>query len=276
MFLAYMLAGLGLLSAITLSFLSTSTTSYRLSLNVLEAAQVEAAIDAGIARAVLGLLDPRPEGRWRVDGTPQEFAFGKVKMRIAIQDELGRIDLNHADRALLVGLFQSAGLGVIAASGVVDKVLDWREAGAGKRPSGAQEPDYRAAGLAYAPRNGPFQSVEELRLVLGITPDLFRRVEPALTVYSGRPLLDPQFAGPEALAALPGMSKDAAAAAIATRKTQGVRAGIIPPGVSLRGRAFGIRVQVEEGRGAVITREVTIRLTDQDSQPYWVLSWRSR
>ena len=276
MVLAYMLAGLGLLSAITLSFLSTSTTSYRLSLNVLEAAQVEAAIDAGIARAALGLLDPRPERRWRVDGTPQEFTFGKVKMRITIQDELGRIDLNQADRGLLIGLFQSAGLGVVAASGVVDKVLDWREAGAGKRPSGAQEPDYRAAGLAYAPRNGPFQSVEELRLVLGITPDLLRRVEPALTVYSGRPLLDPQFAPPEALAALPGMSKEAAAAALATRKTQGVRAGIIPPGVSLRGRAFGIRVQVDQGRGAVVTREVTIRLTDQDSQPYWVLSWRSR
>ena len=63
----------------------------------------------------------------------------------------------------------------VAASGLVDKVLDWREAGPGKRPSGAQEPDYRAAGFAHAPRNGPFQSVEELKLVMGMTPELYRR-----------------------------------------------------------------------------------------------------
>jgi hypothetical protein len=42
-------------------------------------------------------------------------------MRIAIQDELGRIDLNHADHPAH-RLFQSAGLGLVAASGLADKV----------------------------------------------------------------------------------------------------------------------------------------------------------
>jgi general secretion pathway protein K len=276
MFLAYVLAALGLLSAIAVSVLTASSTSYRLSLNALEAAQLEAAVDAGLARAVLGLLDPRPDERWRVDGTPRDFAFGRFQMRVAIQDELGRIDLNHADHGLLAGLFRSAGLDVVAASGVVDKILDWREPGAGKRPSGAQLADYRAAGLAHVPRNGAFQSVEELRLVLGITPELFGRVSPALTVYSGRPLIDPQFAPREALAALPGGSEFTAAAAVAARKAQGARAGIIPPGISLRGRAFGVRFDVARSDGVTVTREVTIRLTDQEAQPYWVLSWRTR
>jgi len=275
MFLAYALAGVGLLAAIAVSFLSMSNTSYRLSHNVLQVAQTEAAMDAAITRAVLGLLDPRPERRWRVDGVPQEFTFADVKVRIAIQDELGRIDLNHADRSLLTGLFQSAGLGVVAASGLVDKLLDWRDAGQGRRPSGAKEPEYRAAGLAHAPRNGPFQSVEELKLVMGMTPELFRRIQTALTVYSGRQFLDPQFAPPEALAALPGANRDAVASAIALRNSQGARAGIIDPGIPLRGRAFGIRLEIEQAHG-VLTREVVIRLTDQPAQPYWVLSWRNR
>jgi general secretion pathway protein K len=232
-------------------------------------------VDAGIARAVLGLLDPRIERRWRVDGTLRAFTFGNLRMRIAIQDELGRIDLNHADRSLLAGLFQSTGLGLVAASGLADKVLDWRDADGGKHPGGAEEADYRAAGLPHLPRNGPFQSVEELRLVMGIAPELYRRIAPALTVYSGRPVIDPRFAPPEALAALPGVGKDAVAAAIASRRSLGARAGTIDPAIPLRGRAFGLRLEIEQG-GRAMMRDVTIRLTDQATQPYWVLSWRNR
>jgi general secretion pathway protein K len=275
MFVAYVVSGVVLLSAVAIAFLTSSTTSYRLSRNAAEAAQWEAVAEAAIARTVLGLLDPRRERRWRVDGVPQEYSFEGVRMRIAVQDELGRIDLNHADRSLLAGLFQSVGLGMDAAAGLADKVLDWRGSGPGKRLSGAQEPDYRAAGQSHAPRNGPFQSVDELKLVLGVTPDLYRRAEPALTVYSGRQFLDPQFAPAAALAALPGQSREVAAAVIASRRSQGTRAGIIDPTVPLGGRAFSIKLELERP-GGTLTREVVVRLTDQPPRPYWLLSWRGR
>jgi general secretion pathway protein K len=275
MFLSYVVSGVVLLAAVTISFLTSSTTSYRLSRNAVEAAKWEAVIEAAIARTVLGLLDPRRERRWRVDGAPQAYSFGGTKIRIAVQDELGRIDLNHADRSLLAGLFQSVGLGMDAAGGLADKIMDWRGSGSGKRLSGAQEPDYRAAGLGHAPRNGPFQSVDELKLIMGVTPELYRRVEPALTVYSGRQFLDPQFAPAVALAALPEQSREAAAAVIASRRGQGTRAGTIDPTVPLGGRAFSIRLEIERPGGA-FEREVVIRLTDEPSQPYWLLSWRSK
>jgi general secretion pathway protein K len=273
MFLAYVVSGVVLLSAVAVSFLTSSTTSYRLSRNATEAAQAEAAVEAAIVRAVLGLLDSRRERRWRVDGTPMEFSFGGVKVRVAIQDELGRIDLNHADHSLLAGLFQSVGLGIDPAGRLADKILDWRGSGAGKRPSGAQEPDYRAAGLGHQPRNGPFQSVDELKLVMGVTPELYQRVQPALTVYSGRQFLDPQFAPAAALAALPGQSREAAGVIAASRRSQAGRAGIIDPITPLGGRAFSVRLEIERPGGALI-REVVIRLTDQPSEPYWLLTWR--
>ena len=47
-----------------------------------------------------------------------------------------------------------------------------------KRPNGAEEPDYRAAGLSYKPANGPFQAIEELQLVLGMRPEIYRRIAP--------------------------------------------------------------------------------------------------
>lgn len=275
MSLVYVLWGVGLLSTIAVSFLSASNISYRLSHNAFEIARTEAAAEAAITRAVLGLLDPRPERRWRVDGVPHDFTFGNRKMRIAIQDELGRIDLNIADQSLLIGLFQSAGLDFFAASSLVDKVLDWRDTSLGRRTHGAKEPEYRSAGFAYTPRNGPFQSVDELKLVMGITPELYRRVRPALTVYSGRQFLDPQFAPREALSALSSMNSDTVASTIAARASQGARAGIIDPAISLRGRAFTIRTEIEKADGA-LEREVVIRLTDHALQPHWLLSWRSK
>jgi general secretion pathway protein K len=217
MAIVYVLWGIGLLSSIAVSLLSAGNVATHLSRQGLDIAQADAAAEAALSRAVLALLDRRPERRWRVDGVPQDFTFAGVTMRIAIQDELGRIDINHADRSPLVGLFRSAGLGAQAADSLVDKILDWRDASPARRLNGAKDQEYAAAGLAYKPRNGPFQSVDELKLVMDMTSELFERVAPALTVYSGRQFLDRQFAPREALLALPGMTASAVSALIAGR-----------------------------------------------------------
>jgi general secretion pathway protein K len=280
--LAYVIWGIGLLSYIAVSLLWSGNVSYQLARNIAEAAQLDATFEATINRAVLGLLDGRYDRRWRVDGVAQEFSFGGAKVRVAIQDELGRIDLNRADGALLTGLFQSVGLDSFSASRLVDKILDWRDSNGLNHLNGAAAPDYRAAGFAYGPRNGPFQSIDELKLVMDMTPELFRRVEPALTVYSGRQFIDPQFAPREALLALPTMNPDAAASAIAARANQaagssypGTRPGIIDPIVPLQGRAFTIRADIERSTGT-LSREVAVRITDNPFQPYWVMSWKAK
>ena len=243
MAILYVVWGVGLLAMIAVSFLSTGNVSYAVSRTSLDSAQRRAVAEAGLARAILGLLDPRPDKRWRVDGVPQDFTFGEIKMRIAVQDELGRIDLNQADQALLAGLFQSVGLSASAASGLVDKILDWRDANPGRRLNGAKEREYRAAGYPQGPRNGPFQSVDEVKLVMGMNGELYERVRPALTVYSGRQFLDPQFAPREALLALSATNAGAVAALIAARTNQGARAGIIDPAIPLGGRAFTVRLR---------------------------------
>jgi general secretion pathway protein K len=270
MALISVLWGMALLAAIATSFLSSGTTAYRLARNALDAAQVDVAAEAAVNRAVLGLLDPRPEARWRSDGVPRVIEFEGIRMQVQVQDELGRIDLNNADGSLLISLFQSAGLDALAAAALVDKILDWRDAGSLKRLNGAKEPEYRAAGLAYRPRNGAFQSVDELKLVMGMTSELFRRVEPAVTVYSGRPAIDPQVAPPEALRALPTMDAQKVATLVAARNAQPFLAQ-----VPLIGRAFTIRVDVERPAGTQ-HREAVVRLTDHPQQIFWLLNWKDR
>ena len=132
-------------------------------------------------------------------------------MRLTVQDEAGKIDLNMVQPDLLLRLLTSAGVDLMAAQTLADRILDWRDPGIGERLNGAKASEYRAAGYAYGPRNGPFESVEELKLVMGMTPDLFDAIAPALTVYSQTPWVDPTFAPPEVLRRLPGIDDGAVA-----------------------------------------------------------------
>ena len=269
--------GLGLLTAISLSLLWNGNMAYSLAHNGLEVASINATVEVGVNRAVAALLDPRPERRWRTDGAMQSFEFGGTSIKVSIQDELGKIDLNQAEAPLIASLLQSAGLDFNAASSLADKIVDWRTATPLKHLNGAKEQDYRALGSAYRPRNGPFQSVDELLLVMDMTPALFRQIEPALTVYSGRQFIDPQVAPREALGALPNMTPDNIESALAARANQQMSiAGQAGDALaSLRGRAFTIRTEFEKSNRRIVN-EATVRLTENPNQPYWLLSWRAK
>jgi general secretion pathway protein K len=265
---------IGLLAIVAVSLGSNSAISYGLARNGFELATLNAAAEAGINRAVLSLIDPRRERRWPANGIARDFEFEAVRMQISIQDELGRIDLNQAGVPLLVGLLRSANLDAQSASRLADKIIDWRESGPGKQLNGAREADYRAAGRAYLPRGGPFQSVDELLLVMDMTPELFRRIAPALTVHSGRPFIDPHVAPREALLALPNMDAEKADAAIAARLAQRGETHSAPEqAFSLQGRAFSVRVAIKRP-STVFAQEAAVRLTGTPAQPYWVLGWK--
>jgi general secretion pathway protein K len=271
--------GIGLLTIASLSLMWTGNISYQLARNSLEVAAINATAEAVIHRTILGLVDPRHDRAWRSDGVAQSFLFDGQSIRLIIQDELGRIDLNRADTGLLSGLFRSVGLGPEQVSGTVDKIADWRDSTSLKHANGAKEQDYRLAGFSYGPRNGPFQSVEELMLVMGMTPALFARVKPALTVYSGRQFIDPQVAPREALLALPEMSPARVAAIIAERTSQPYTGPSSDPAgpqsaMWLAGRAFTIRTEITRPNGVAV-REAAIRLTDNPAQPYFMLNWTS-
>lgn len=263
--------GVALLAIIAVSILWTGSTSAHLARNGFDLARVEAIAEAGLSRAALAILAQRPEARWRVDGTAYPFAFDGAEMALAIQDELGRIDLNRADGPVIAALIQSAGLDALAAASLTDKILDWRDATPLKRLNGAKDRDYREAGYGYHPRNGPFQSLEELKLVMGMTPDLFDRIAPALTIYSGRPFVDPNVAPRQVLLALPGMDDSRVDAVLAARS--GVVADVAST-LSPQGRAFAIAIRIARIAGPA-ARDAVIRMTDDPATPFWTLSWRS-
>ena len=274
---------LALLAVIALSFTRGTRNQVVLARNVVENAQASALADAGVYRAAAALLSRRAAGRWRADQTPYTLALDGGSVRVSIQYEGGRIDLNTASGPLLRGLFLSVGLDADASEALVDAVADWRDENDLRRLKGAEERDYRAAGLPLGPKNGPFETVEELRQVIGVTPELYRRLVPALTVYSGQPGIDLATAPREALLAIPGVERDEIESFLEARGARGSDAGIdasLAPAGSApyvsrpRALVYSIRAEARSAGGSVFVREAVVQLTRLPSEPIRFRAWK--
>lgn len=170
--------------------------------------QAEQLALGGLELALLQRLPSRPGIPPAVSGGRVAFKMGGADISVELRSENARIDLNAAPRETLVGLFTSLGASRPRAENIGDRIVAWRTPLA----ADASDPEaslYRSAGKAYAPRHGPFQHVNEVGLVLGLTPELLQVALPNLTVYSGRPEINVREATPEVVAALPGMTPEA-------------------------------------------------------------------
>ncbi|UHQ21043.1 general secretion pathway protein GspK [Lysobacter sp. KIS68-7] len=166
---------------------------------------------AGLEYALVRAADPDPRRQWLPDGRPYQWTFGDAQVQVSLVDENGKIDLNQADLALLASLFQNVGgLDNEQARRVAAAVLDWRDPDSLTQPEGgAEDGEYAAAERPYGAKDAPFESVAELEQVLGMTPALYAKVAPDLTVYSGRTRPDPAFASAGVLQAM-GIDADSA------------------------------------------------------------------
>jgi general secretion pathway protein K len=275
-----------LLAMMAAAIETLTVSSVRLERRALEKAHVEAAFDAGLVRAVLGINDSRAANRWRVDGTPQNFSFGGVPMRITIQDDDGLIDLNEADESIIRALFTTSGLDTQTASALTDRVSAWREDPSDEDDdtetlNGGTDADYAAAGRFYKPRHASFQTVKELNLVLGMTPALFKRIEPALTVYSKNANADRNVAPREVLQALlpndPGQVDKLLAQRAGQMPSGDSDDDDTPPGTistdeSLAGHSFSVRIEaLVAGHRSV--RNTVIELTEDTDKPFLIQAW---
>ena len=256
-----------LLTVIASSFAFSMRSEALAARNAISLAQARAVADGAVERMAFELQRPRngPEA-WSADGRLREWPDGTAAVRVVAVDESARIDLNSASQPLLMGLLQNVGgIDADAAQAVVDAILDWRDQDDLRRPHGAEAPDYLAAGRKYRPNNGSFESVGELRLVLGVTPALYERISGALTVYSQQAGINPATASRDVLLALPSATAEAVDAFIAQR--QEARAGNLPVPAfppaqafaSAAGATWRIHAEATLDDGVTFVRDAVIR-----------------
>lgn len=144
-------------------------------------------------------------------------ALEGVTAGAAVIDARARLHLNLATDGELRRLAEAEGLVPEDAESWADAVVDYRDADDLRHPRGAEAETYRVAGASTRPRNAPFDDVDELRAVYGMSALLTSRLAGRLTV-AGDGRINVNAAPASVLRTLPFIDEPAAAAIVARRQ----------------------------------------------------------
>jgi len=234
---------------------------------------------AGMEYALTRVGTDEPRWRWLADGRPYDWKFGDADVQVRIVDEQGKIDLNMADAGLLAALFQAVGSDPDQAMQVATAIVDWRDPDTlTQAAGGAEDGDYAAAGRPYGAKDEPFESVAELLQVLGMTPQLYAKAAPHLTVFSGRERPDPAFASAEVLTAMGYDAGGVVALRQAWNPATGAPPPVLPTGEALVGSNSGTysiesRARLRGGRTSVLRVVVRIGGNGLPGSAWTALRW---
>jgi hypothetical protein len=149
-----------------------------------ETIQLDTTADSAIRLTLLDLFMPPQGGATTRAGQEQSIDVAGTTALVEVEREMGRIDLNTADPQIIYALFAGNGWTEEAAHRIADRIADWKDPDDVVTGSdGAERGQYILAGRNYLPRDGAFQSVDELRQVLG-AEDIDDALFDAFTVYS--------------------------------------------------------------------------------------------
>jgi len=272
---------LALLTILATGYSRMMRTETMLTANLVHSSQAAALAEAGINAAIAELLKPSQEQAWKTDGTRYEYELNNNLIAIQIRAESGKIDLNKARTELLYGLLESVNVTKDDLLPLLQAILDWRDKDHQVRNHGAEDADYRNAGISHGAKDGPFNSLDELLLVKGFTPALYRKIRPALTIYSHNTGIYPQSAPREALLAIPFMTITTVDSYLEQREASNEADQLIPlPGVDAkyiakaRGKIFSITSEAKINHTRAQLNAVII-LRSNGQRPYSILSWNT-
>ncbi len=244
--------GLGLLTLLILSYLSTARLRLQTAFNLAGATKADLISDAGVGAAALSLLLERdansaqPE-RPLHDGAPRLCAMDDAAVAISIEEESGKVDLNAASFKLLQALFTGLGVDAHEADSIANGVIAFRTL-PGAAGVGAVNVD--AGDKPFGLKRAPFQTVAELDQAPGVSPALYGLVSQFVTVHSHSPSVDARTAPPGLFAALAGFSpQDVLALAAAP----------FPNGLDRKDPRFPSNIQ-RNGDGGVFLAHVEVLL----------------
>ncbi len=129
------------------------------------------------------------------DGRLVRCRVGTTDLAIRMTDQDGLLDLNGAPPAMLTDVLTAVGVDEDVAKQLAREIVDYRSppSAIAGQSGAATDADYSQAGLSWGPRRNFFADVQEFAQVPTIAthPDLGRKLLPMLTVYNGRPAIDP-------------------------------------------------------------------------------------
>ena len=120
----------------------------------------------------------------------KNYVIGDGLLNAKIEDELGKLNLNDlaiSGNAILKNkkvlqvkrLFELLQIN----PDLVDAIVDWVDQDEKPEPSGAESLYYQTLRPSYRAANAPLQTLLELRLIKGMTPEIIAKLSNVVTVY---------------------------------------------------------------------------------------------
>ncbi|MGB0846876.1 MAG: general secretion pathway protein GspK [Thiolinea sp.] len=159
-----------------------------------ENAQARSFAEAAAHYTVMQLFLPPDERDIKVGGAATNWSYGGYEAVIRVVGENGLVDINQAPRQLLKNVLEQVGVMDQDAETVLDRIEDFRDPDDLKHLNGAEDQDYESEGLEYGAKDAPFERIEELQQVLGMTASLYEALSRYLSVNSSGKGINPMLA----------------------------------------------------------------------------------
>ena len=221
-----------------LSFSLMARTEAHSTLSFKEGIEKNFLAEAGIERAIMELFYMRQNMNaavttkdteaWKADGTSYSGQVGDGSYTVRIRGESGKLDINTVPEILLKNLLLNSGVKDDDADTIVDSIMDWKDPDDLHRLHGAESDYYMSLPNPYKAKNADFDTLEELLLVKGVTPELLYGSTEAkglidfLTVNSKSGTVNLNYAPKEVLTAIPGIGADTADRIIQYRQDKSI------------------------------------------------------
>ncbi|MTW22375.1 general secretion pathway protein GspK [Allochromatium palmeri] len=270
---------LTLLTVMAVSLTVSRRTEIALTDNHVESARFRALAEAAIAYTALhymtpeAQLDAEQDTAWLPNGQPRTWSFAGSELSLRVFNESSRYSLNQIQPDTLRALLEVLGLVPEDADALAAAIIDWRDEDDLALLNGAEDSDYEQAGRALGAKDAPYEAVEELRQVLGMTPEIYRLLAPEVSVESGSAQPDERFASPAVLATLKGLTLEDAREEIIARDQAEVPGATTTTVVNRGGPLYRLQITEPRSRGAGRSMEVLFQLAPGQQPPYQVL-WR--
>ncbi len=191
-----------LLSLLATALVASQRTETETTRLILQQAQARQSAEAAVHLTLMQLLERSLQPDSDTAGELATVQFAGYAVQIELLSEAGKADLNQLNEAVLKTLISGLVSDTEASQAVADAILDWRDGDDLVRLQGAEARDYQRADLPFSPANRPFQNLEELQRVMGMTAQLYLQLEPLLTLHSRQSHVDLSAASPAMLTAL--------------------------------------------------------------------------
>ena len=132
-----------------------------------------------------------PGDMWMIPLT--DFPIGDGYVTATIEDERGKLNFNALAnmpdpqaRVPMILRYKRLFEYLQLDPRVVDAIVDWVDQDEVPEPDGAESSYYQTLRPPYKASNAPLQSLDELLMVKGLTPDMLARIRKFVTVYPGQ------------------------------------------------------------------------------------------